>query len=208
MNILSGLDGDYQGSVWRAAAPARRRRSVGWCPQGDALFSHLTARETVELVDSLQGGSGAEGGGVAALLRLGMGAHLDKQARQLSGGMRRRLALALAQAGDPLLLVLDEPSTGCDSATRELVRREIVGLKSRCAVRAVAFSPHTSLYASTNPQPPLSLQVLVSTHHYDDVDVLASQPEDCIWFLDERFLRYRGPLSKVTYAPMLCYAIV
>ena len=135
MNILCGLDSSYEGVVERSA-PDPLRRSLGWCPQGDALFAHLTARETVELFDDLQCRHSLPSGeeGVAALERLGMGAHLDKEARQLSGGMRRRLALALARSGDPLLLVLDEPSSGCDSATRELVRREIVSLRSRCAV--------------------------------------------------------------------------
>ena len=51
-----------------------------------------------------------------------------------------------------------------------------------------------------------SPQVLVSTHHYDDVDVLSSQAEDSIWFLDERFLRYSGPLSRVRTLHIYCTA--
>lgn len=83
--------------------------------------------------------------------------------------MKRRLTLALAFAGSPTVLLLDEPSSGCDSWTRELVRKDILLRRESTAV-------------------------LVSTHHIDDVEVLS----DSVWFLNERFLAFNGTLDELT----------
>ena len=51
-----------------------------------------------------------------------------------SGGMRRRLSLALSMVGDPKLLILDEPTTGMDAKVRLLTWKLILGLRGRHTV--------------------------------------------------------------------------
>ena len=119
-----------------AGAGAGARRAVGWCPQDDAVFDYLTVAEHLELFHALlRAGAPAfaptpspastdapapaaaaaaapndQGAIGAALARLGLTPHAHKAAVALSGGMRRRLTLALACAGEPHLLLLDEPT--------------------------------------------------------------------------------------------------
>lgn len=54
--------------------------------------------------------------------------------RTFSGGMRRRLSLALSMVGDPKLLILDEPTTGMDAKVRLLTWKLILGLRGRHTV--------------------------------------------------------------------------
>jgi ABC-2 type transport system ATP-binding protein len=71
---------------------------------------------------------------------------LNKRTKKLSGGMKRRLQLVLAFAGNPMMVFMDEATTGCDSFTRELIRKEILEYRSNSCV-------------------------LFSTHHIDDIEV-------------------------------------
>ena len=119
----------------------RECRLVGWCPQHDALFDLLTVKEHFELFADLLGSalgrdffdtdnrgnshwrfsvSKREKQLNKMLVGLGLVNESSKQAFALSGGMRRRLSLATASLGNPTLLILDEPTSGCDSATRSV----------------------------------------------------------------------------------------
>jgi ABC-2 type transport system ATP-binding protein len=91
------------------------RERIGIVLQGTAAHPHLTAREAV----SLYAGYYPRPGDPAELLeRVGLGDDADRRVRTLSGGQRRRLDLALALAGTPELLFLDEPTTGFDPEAR------------------------------------------------------------------------------------------
>ena len=103
-----------------------------------------------------------------ALERLNMREHADKLSSCISGGMKRRLALCLAFAGNPAILLLDEATSGCDSHTRELIRKDILSRKQDCAI-------------------------IMSTHHVDDVEVLG----DRLWFLDDCDLSFDGTLKEL-----------
>jgi ABC-2 type transport system ATP-binding protein len=96
------------------------RRRVALAPQEPALFPELTVRESIHLAATLGGlkGSARDGAVAEALEAVDGGAAADQRIRTLSGGWRRRASLAVALVGDPMLLVLDEPTEGVDAQTR------------------------------------------------------------------------------------------
>ncbi|ADJ13562.1 ABC transporter ATP-binding protein [Halalkalicoccus jeotgali] len=104
----------------------RVRERTGVLPEGFDVYDRLTGRKHVELaVDS----KGASDDPDALLERVGIEEAADRKAGTYSKGMCQRLALAMALAGRPDLLILDEPSTGLDPngalEMREIVREEV-----------------------------------------------------------------------------------
>jgi ABC-type multidrug transport system ATPase subunit len=74
------------------------------------------------------------------LARLGLAAYLEKQVGELSGGMKQRLALAIALLADPLVLMLDEPTANLDMKAREEFLSLLAELKT--AGKTLIFSSH------------------------------------------------------------------
>lgn len=95
-------------------------RRIGYMAQSDALYMDLTARENLSFFGAIYGLSGAALASASerALERAHLTVDPKKQARDYSGGMRRRLSLATALLHDPELLILDEPTIGLDPLHR------------------------------------------------------------------------------------------
>ncbi len=99
------------GGVDARAYPTRVRRQVGYVPQLLAFPQHLSAAEVVALVQEMRG---LPADPLPVLQAAGLAPHAGKRVRELSGGMLRRLGVAVSQVGDPPVLVLDEPTSYLD----------------------------------------------------------------------------------------------
>ncbi|KAK5642701.1 hypothetical protein RI129_008868 [Pyrocoelia pectoralis] len=93
---------------------------IGYCPQFDALLDDLTCKETLIVFSLLRGFTMSDSKLIAKKLAddFDFLRHLDKKVKQLSGGNKRKLSTAVAMIGNPLVLYLDEPTTGMDPATK------------------------------------------------------------------------------------------
>ena len=108
------------------------RQNIGAALQEAALDPLLTGREHLRLQASLQGLSRPERvrRSEELLTRVGLGEAADRKVRGYSGGMKRRLDLALALVHRPKILFLDEPTTGLDVQSRTALWSEVSRLAS------------------------------------------------------------------------------
>jgi ABC-type multidrug transport system ATPase subunit len=114
------------------------RRHVGFVPQELTFHDDLSVRETMTFYARLKGVDDA--GSDALLARLGLEDHAAKLVRELSGGLKQRLAVALALLGDPPLLVLDEPSANLDAPARASLVALLAELKA--SGKTLVFTSH------------------------------------------------------------------
>jgi len=109
---------------------ARVRENIGAALQEAALDPFLTAREHMRLQTALHGLPKADRRkrGDALIERVGLSDAADRKVGGYSGGMKRRLDLALALVHNPRILFLDEPTTGLDIQSRTALWEEVARL--------------------------------------------------------------------------------
>jgi putative ABC transport system ATP-binding protein len=129
LNIIGGLDAPTSGSVivdgvelGRVSAARRsdlRRNRLGFVFQSYNLIPVLSALENTEFVLSLRGVPAAERRrkSLAVLAQVGLVGLENRRPNQLSGGQQQRVAVARAIAGDPAVVLADEPTANLDSET-------------------------------------------------------------------------------------------
>ena len=149
MRILCGLDAPSSGSV-RATSSAPLPKIVGYCPQELTIWGDLTALEQVVMLGMLHCQPGERARekkkkvherALTLLDALGLTSRTGDLAAHLSGGMKRRLSIAMALVHDPSVLILDEPEVGLDPQSRVNLRAFIAKL-AREENKAVLLSTH------------------------------------------------------------------
>jgi ABC-2 type transport system ATP-binding protein len=127
-----------------AGSPTRPdvRTRIGVAPQALALYEDLTAEENLSFFGSLQDLRGSRLAERVnwALEFVGLQDRRRDRAKTYSGGMKRRLNLAVALLHDPELLLLDEPTVGVDPQSRNAIFDNILALKEKG--RTIVYTTH------------------------------------------------------------------
>jgi ABC-2 type transport system ATP-binding protein len=146
INMMCGLLRPDAGHVTVHGVPignggADVRARVGVCPQDIILWERLTCLEQLQFIGQMYGLEGREARqrGEQLLGELDLVGKRDEQARTLSGGLQRRLNLAMALVHDPEIVVLDEPEAGLDPQSRVRVREYI---QSLARLKTVILTTH------------------------------------------------------------------
>lgn len=139
ISLLAGLRQPQQGEISVATA---QRRAVAWVPQEYAFYPELTCRENLRFFVAMLPVPPAEARRRvdAAIATCMLGEFADRLARQCSGGMRRRLNLAIALLQQPEVLLLDEPTVGVDPQSRAFLLDRVRELVA--AGTAVLYATH------------------------------------------------------------------
>ncbi|KAL0485025.1 ABC Transporter A family protein [Acrasis kona] len=157
VNMLTGLFGPTSGDAIVCGHSLRGqngmdliRKVLGVCPQHDILFPELTARQHLNLFADLKGipVKGRKSIVDRKLAQVNLSHVADHLAGSFSGGMRRRLSLAISCIGDPRILFLDEPTTGLDPLVKREVWDLIKEMKQDCIVILTTHSMAECEYLS------------------------------------------------------------
>jgi ABC-2 type transport system ATP-binding protein len=135
INMLCGLLSPDAGRVLIHGRPIsggnrKSKALVGVCPQNIVLWERLTCLEQLVFMGEMYGlaQKNARQNSLRLLAELELEEKRDQLARTLSGGMQRRLNIAMALVHDPQIVVLDEPDAGLDPQSRVKVREYIQSL--------------------------------------------------------------------------------
>jgi len=136
IKLMTGIDCANAGTVrmlGETMPQLKMLQAFGYMAQSDALYSELTGKQNLAFFGAMFGLKGAllqdRIQKVSKLVALSE--HLHKQTAAYSGGMKRRLSLAIALLHEPELLVLDEPTVGIDPVLRQSIWKELTVLSKQ-----------------------------------------------------------------------------
>jgi len=146
LRIISALDRPDEGEVWLGPVPlssaaAEIRRYVGVVAHAPLLYDRLTGSENLNFYARLYDLEKPQKRIEQILRTLDLWRWRDDAVRTYSRGMAQRLAIARALLHDPPVVVLDEPDTGLDRESIELLTELVAQLRSRS--RAVVTTTHS-----------------------------------------------------------------
>jgi NitT/TauT family transport system ATP-binding protein len=142
--ILAGLMIPSQGQALIGREPVTAiRKDVGFIFQRDAILPWRTALQNIELPLKYRKVPAAEAREKALewLTRMGLRASADRYPHQLSGGMRKRVAIAATLVYEPAILLMDEPFSALDVQTRDLIENDVMRLWQG-STQTVVFVTH------------------------------------------------------------------
>jgi len=144
LSLVSGLEPPSEGSVTVNGQPVRGiPAGVGYMFQADATLPWQTVLDNVASGPRYRGASKSEARAQARdwVHRVGLGRFEKYYPHQLSGGMRKRVALAQTLVNEPEIMLMDEPFSALDVQTRQLMQQELLRLWSGSHA-AVVFVTH------------------------------------------------------------------
>lgn len=144
LNMAAGLLSPSTGSVQVFGAPlSGLNKRAGYMFQAESLMPWRSALANVRAGLEFRGMAQAEADALANdwLRRVGLGGFGDRYPHQMSGGMRKRTALAQVLALDPAIILMDEPFSALDIQTRQLMENELLQLWQEKR-KAVLFITH------------------------------------------------------------------
>ncbi|TMG11975.1 MAG: ABC transporter ATP-binding protein, partial [Chloroflexi bacterium] len=142
--LISGLEPASEGEVEVLGKPVRGiAEQIGYVFQTDAVFPWKTVLDNVAAGPRYHGRPTSEARSTARewISRVGLSGFEDRYPYQLSGGMRKRVALAQSLINEPRILLMDEPFSALDVQTRSLMENELLSLWANTRA-SVVFVTH------------------------------------------------------------------
>lgn len=136
VKMIAGIDVSTTGEVYllnEKMPKLSMMDKIGYMAQSDALYDELTAEENIKFFSSMYKLSKSkQKERITEVMELvNLSDHLKKQVKQYSGGMKRRLSLAIALVHEPPILILDEPTVGIDPVLRKSIWKELYKLQNK-----------------------------------------------------------------------------
>lgn len=144
LSLISGLEPPSAGEVLSDGRPVTGiAEGIGFVFQADAVFPWKSVLDNVAAGPRYHGASTAEARERARdwIARVGLSGFEDRYPHQLSGGMRKRVALAQSLINNPRILLMDEPFSALDVQTRTLMEDELLDLWASTSA-SVVFVTH------------------------------------------------------------------